>query len=422
MTSNKKTGVYENFKVNFENASTNIKFNHSFDKIIKVPSNEIEINFPVKRDNGKIEIFKGYRVQHNNMMGPYYGGVRFHPSVSLDEIRTLAMWMTLKTALLNIPLSGSAGGVKFNPQEYSDDEIERISRRFIYNLGTNIGSDYDIIGPDINTNSQIMAWMLDTLLFSVKPQMRNSQRHGVTGKPVELGGTLGREEAIGMGLKFMIERWAEVNAFDIENCKVSIQGFSNTGFWISKMLTKMGARIIAIESFTGAISNEKGIDVYALMNHIRERKSMKDFAGGQFCDHKSFMSKETDIFIPAALENQINKTTANIIKAKLIIEGANGATTPEADKILTDKGIDLIPCLISNSGGVIISYFEWLQNKRSEYWSYDKVIEKLKIKITSAYIKLEENSKLNKCSLRTSAFIVALNRLQKIYEERGIFP
>ncbi len=267
-----------------------------------------------------------------------------------------------------------------------------------------------------------MAWMLDTLLFSVKPQMRNGQRHGVTGKPVELGGTLGREEAIGIGLKFMIERWAEVNKFDIKNCRVSVQGFSNTGFWISKLLAKMGARIIAIESFTGAISNDKGIDIYALMNHVKERKPMREFAGGQYCDHKSFMSKETDIFIPAALENQINKTTAPMINAKLIIEGANGATTPEADNILTNKGIDLIPCMISNSGGVIVSYFEWLQNKRSEYWSYDEVIEKLKIKIMSAYKQLEENSKKNKCSLRTSAFIVALNRLQKIYDERGIFP
>lgn len=416
------SNVYENFINNMEDAAGHMQLRDDLKSILENPLNELKINFPVKRDNGNIEMFEGYRVQHNNMRGPFYGGMRFHPSVSLTEIKTLSMWMTLKCALLNIPLSGSAGGVKFNPQEYSDNEVERITRRFVFSLGSNVGADYDIIGPDINTNPQIMAWMLDTLLFSVKPNMRNANRHGVTGKPVELGGTLGHDEAIGIGVSEIAKCWAQKRGIDMENMTAAIQGFSRTGFWIAKMLNKLGVKIIAVESFTGAVMNSEGIDIHMLKSHLREKKPIRDFEGGKITNHKAFMSMDADIFIPAALENQINSDTVNLLNAKLIIEAANGATTPQADAVLQEKGIDLIPGMLGNSAVLAGSYFEWLQNKRSEFWSFDEFEKKLKLRICDAYERVMENAEHYKCSVRTAAFITALNRLQTIYNDRGIYP
>lgn len=418
----KDCNVYENFIDNMENAADVMNMRDDLMTIIQHPFNELRVNFPVKRDNGTIEIFEGYRVQHNNMQGPFYGGVRFHPSVSMTEITTLSMWMTLKCALLNIPLSGSAGGVKFSPQEYSDNEVERITRRFVFGLGSNIGADYDIIGPDINTNPQIMAWMLDTLLFSVKPQMRNANRHGVTGKPVELGGTLGHDEAIGIGVAAILKAWAKQNSMNLNEMTVSIQGFSRIGFWIAKMLNKLGVKVIAVESFSGAVVNKDEIDIHMLKSHLRDKKPMKEFDGGEIVDHKTFMSLDTDAFIPAALENQINNDTVELIRSKLILEAANGATTPYADAVLEKKGIEVIPGMIGNSAVLVGSYYEWLQNKRSEFWSYDEFERKLSDRICNAYGRIVETAEEYKCTLRTAAFITAMNRLQIIYNDRGIYP
>ncbi|MFO8062941.1 MAG: Glu/Leu/Phe/Val dehydrogenase [bacterium] len=417
----KINSVYDNFKYNYENAISQFRNDQIF-SILAQPFNEIQVNFPVKRDNGNIEMFTGYRVQHNNMTGPYYGGIRFHPSVSMEEIKSLSVWMTLKTALMGIPLSGSAGGINFNPYEYSDTEIERISRRFIYNLGSNLGADYDIVGPDINTDSQIMAWMLDTSLLSVKPHMRNANRHAVTGKPVKLGGTLGSEESSGQAIYYIIERWLRNNSIDMNGLRVIVQGLGSSGFWAAKILKRNGADIIAVENYSGAVFNENGLNINLLKSHIRDRKPAKDYTDGSTISHEEFMQLKGDVFISSALENQINSKNAGSIDVKLIVEGANGATTPDGDKILEKRGIPVIPGILANSGRMIVDYFEWLQNKRSEYWLLSDINRKLGLRVIDAYERIEASAAEHRCNLRQAAYIEALDKLQKVYRDRGIYP
>ncbi|MGC8926776.1 MAG: Glu/Leu/Phe/Val family dehydrogenase [Myxococcota bacterium] len=418
----KRRSVYDSVRLQFEKAADLINFDQNIRKILSHTQNEITVHFPVKMDNGKIEIFTGYRVQHNNVLGPYKGGLRFHPDVNIDEVRALATWMTWKSAITDIPFGGAKGGIQIDPSKYSISELERITRRFAFALGNNIGPEYDIPAPDVNTNAQIMAWILDTYLSMVPPNERQRCIHVVTGKPIESGGSLGREKATGQGVIYCIEEWAKDNNFDLSKATYIVQGFGNVGSWAARLLKPQGAKLLAVHDVTGAIINKEGIDPEELAAYVKKNGGVRGYPKADAIDFDTFITTKADIFIPAALENQITDETAPKINVKLIAEGANGPTTPEGDIILAKRGIDFIPDVLCNAGGVVVSYFEWLQNKRSEYWELEEVDSKLKKKIVPAYRRVRETAKEFNTDWRTAAYIVALKRLEKVYQERGIFP
>ncbi len=417
-----KPSVYQNVVYQFNKSADLMRFDPEIRKILAKTTNEIIVNFPVKMDDGRIEMFTGYRVQHNNALGPYKGGLRYHPAVDIDEVRALATWMTWKTAIAGIPLGGAKGGIQIDPSQYSRRELERITRRFTFALGSNIGPEYDIPAPDVNTNAQIMAWIMDTYISTMPPLDRNRSVHVVTGKPIESGGSLGRDKATGQGLVFTMEEWAKDNRFDLAGATYLVQGFGNVGSWAARLLKPHGSRLIAVEDASGAISNPAGLDPDELAAYAEEHRGVAGFPGAAAIDHHAFLSTPADIFIPAALENQITADTAPLLDVKLIAEGANGPTDPDGDAIVQQKGIAMLPDILCNAGGVIVSYFEWLQNKRSEFWTLEEVDAKLHRLMVSAYQRVRDTAKEFDADWRTAAYIVALRRLERVYTERGIFP
>ncbi len=418
----KKVSVYENVTKQFSKAADLMELDEDVRKILSKTMNEITVSFPVKMDNGEIQMFTGYRVQHNSVLGPFKGGLRYHPAVDIDEVRALATWMTWKTAIANIPFGGAKGGIQFDPADYSRSELERITRRFTFALGSNIGPDYDVPAPDVNTNPQIMAWILDTYTSTMPPHDRHRSLHVITGKPVDLGGSVGRDKATGQGVVFLIERWAKDNNFDLDGATYFVQGFGNVGSWAARLMKPHGAKLVAAEDASGAIFCEAGIDSEALTEYVAEHGGVADFPGTTAIDHKTFLSTKADIFIPAALENQITAETAPLVDVKLVAEGANGPTDLAGDTILQEKGVEVLPDILCNAGGVIVSYFEWLQNKRSELWDLQEVDSKLHKIIISAYERVRARVKEFDTDWRTAAYIVALARLEKVYKGRGIFP
>jgi glutamate dehydrogenase (NAD(P)+) len=418
----RKASVYENVGKQFNKAADLMGLDPYIRRILSKTTNEISVNFPVKMDDGEIKMFTGYRVQHNNVLGPYKGGLRYHPAVDIDEVRALATWMTWKSGIVNIPFGGAKGGIQFDPCVCSSGELERITRRFTFALGCNIGPEYDIPAPDVNTNAQIMAWILDTYLLTQLPHTRQANSHVVTGKPVEAGGSLGRDKATGQGVVFTIEEWVKEKGLNLDGATYTVQGFGNVGSWASRLLKAHGAKLIAVEDATGVIANEKEIDADDLTNHVAKTGGVKGYPGAKETDHKTLLSTKADIFIPAALENQITAETAPLLQVRVVAEGANGPTDPDGDDILNKKGIDILPDILCNAGGVIVSYFEWLQNKRSEFWDLKEVDSKLHKKMVSAYARVRDTAKEIKTDWRTAAYIVALRRLEKVYKERGIFP
>jgi len=391
-------------------------------EILARPMTEITVNFPVRLDSGQVEMFTGYRVQHNNVLGPFKGGLRFHPAVDLDEVRALAAWMTWKCAVAGIPFGGGKGGIRIDPGRYSPAELEKITRRFVYALGDNIGPEYDIPAPDVNTNAQIMAWFLDTYLTSVPPHLRNACTHVVTGKPLASGGSRGRDKATGQGVVNCIEFWAADNGLDLGSATCTVQGFGNVGSWSARLLSAFGTRLVAVEDVTGAITSDAGIDPEALTRHVSETGGVAGYPAAVAIDHEAFLRTRADIFIPAALEKQIDQTTAEWLSVALVAEGANGPTTPEGGEILERRGISVLPDILCNSGGVVVSYFEWLQNKSSEYWPLGEVDEKLRSTIAESYMSVSEAAARHETDWRTAAYIVALARLEGAYRNRGIFP
>jgi glutamate dehydrogenase (NAD(P)+) len=418
----KKLSVYGNVCRQFDKAADMLELNPDIRKILAKTNNEIIVNFPVKMDNGKIQMFTGYRVQHNNALGPFKGGLRYHPAVDIDEVRALATWMTWKSAIVNIPFGGAKGGIQFDPCKCSMSELERITRRFTFALGSNIGPEYDIPAPDVNTNAQIMAWMLDTYVSTMPAHERQACSHVVTGKPVEAGGSLGRDKATGQGVVFTIQEWAKDEKFHLKGATYTVQGFGNVGYWAAHLLKPIGASMVAVEDVTGAIANEKGIDPDDLGKHVKKTGGVKGFGKARMIDHMKFLGTQADILIPAALENQITAETALFIKVKLVAEGANGPTDPDGDAILRKNGIAMLPDILCNAGGVVVSYFEWLQNKRSEFWELEEVDQKLHRKLVNAYQRVRDTAKQFKTDWRTAAYIVALQRLETVYKDRGIFP
>lgn len=418
----RKTSLFENVIKQFNKAASLMGLDSNIGKILSKPQNEISVNFPVRMDDGSVEVFTGYRVQHNSARGPFKGGLRYHPSVDIDEVRALAAWMTWKTALTNIPFGGAKGGIQIDPSKYSSDELQRITRRFTYALGDNIGPEYDIPAPDMNTNPQIMAWILDTYLSTVPPHARQNCTHVVTGKPVVSGGSQGRDKATGQGIVYLIEAWAKDHALDLNNSSYTLQGFGNVGSWTARLMKPLGAKLLAVEDHTGAIANPNGIDPDHLLEHTRARGGVRGYANSSSIDHVELLKTKADFFIPAAMENQITASTAPLLNVKMVAEGANGPTNLEGEAILEQRGIEVLPDFLCNAGGVIVSYFEWLQNKRSEYWDLEEVDTKLRKKILSAYRSVRETSAKFKTDWRTAAYIVAIQNLETVYKDRGIFP
>ena len=417
-----RRSVYKDVQRQFDKAADVMGLDPDVRKILATTTNEIVVHFPVKLDDGSIEMFTGYRVQHNNVLGPYKGGLRFHPSVNLDEVRALASWMTWKTALAGIPFGGGKGGIQIDPSKYSRTELEHITRRFTFALAQNIGPEYDIPAPDVNTNAQIMAWMLDTYLMMMPAQQRQNCTHVVTGKPVEAGGSVGRDKATGQGVVFCIEAWARDHGFDLDGATFAVQGFGNVGSWSARLLAPHGAKLVAVQDVTGAIAAPGGIDPEALTTWVHRHGGVDGFPGARPVPTETFLETPCDILIPAALEGQITRETAASLRCRLVAEGANGPTDPDGDEILRDRGIAVLPDILCNGGGVIVSYFEWLQNKRSEFWDLEEVDRKLHRRTLTAYEKVRDTARERGVDWRTAAYVVALQRLETVYKERGIFP
>jgi glutamate dehydrogenase (NAD(P)+) len=391
-------------------------------EILSQPKNELIVNFPVRMDSGEYKMFKGYRVQHSNILGPYKGGMRYHEQVSLDEVKALASWMTYKSALHDIPFGGGKGGIKFTPRDYSLGELERITRRFTHALGANIGPEYDIPAPDVGTNGQIMVWMMDTYMNVVGFSDKNANRRVVTGKTLASGGSFGRETATGQGIVHCISEWARDRRFDLNGSTFMVQGFGNVGSNAAKILARTGASLTAVGDWKGYIANPDGINSFKLTEYVQKTGSVAGYPGSRPITRAEFFATVADIFIPAALELEIGVEEAKALNVKLIVEGANGPTETDAEPILHDKKIDLIPDILANSGGVVVSYYEWLQNKRSERWDLEEVEERLAKRMKRTYLAVNEYAAAKKCDWRVAAMGIALERVGRAYAERGIFP
>jgi glutamate dehydrogenase (NAD(P)+) len=417
-----RINFYEVTKERYAHAAKILGLREEVAIILEEPKNVIQVNFPVRMDDGKYRLFQGYRIQHNNVLGPYKGGIRYHPLVSLDEVKALAALMTWKCALAGLPLGGAKGGVQIDPTKHSRDELMRVTRRFTHALGTNIGVDYDIPAPDMGTNAQTMNWIMDTYMNSVGYATRNQHRGVVTGKSLSCGGSEGREKATGQGLVFVIEEWAKEKGFDLTRASYILQGFGNVGSHTALLLQKLGARCLAIQDHKATIHSGDGIAIDLLLEHVAVHGSVQGFAGAREIAREDFWSVEADIAIPAALESQISRSVAPKIKCRLVAEGANGPTTPNGEAILRERGIEILPDILANAGGVIVSYFEWTQNKNNEHWDLEEVDYKLRKRILKSYRAAKDAAERFEIDLRTACYIVALERLEASYAERGIFP
>lgn len=418
-----RQGMYKNVMKQFNSVADFIDLNPNIRKILANTNNELVIHFPVKMDNGDVEVFTGYRVQHNNALGPYKGGLRYHATTDTDAVKALAMWMTWKTSLAGLPYGGAKGGIQIDPSQYSKAELERITRRFTYALGDNIGPEHDIPAPDVNTNAQTMAWIADTYMSTKTPSERSKNQHVVTGKPIGSGGLEGRDRATGYGVYLTIKYWSEANNISLEGKKYIVQGFGNVGYWVSHFLAKEGSLLIGVQDAYGTIYNAKGIGVEELQEYVlKNNGSIKAYPNGVAIEKDDFYALDCDICIPAALGNQITEENAHKIKAFLVAEGANGPTSVEGEKILLNNGIAVIPDILCNSGGVIGSYFEWLQNRHGEVWELDEILLKLEKKIKEAFNKVLKISQTRKVDMRTAAYIIAIERIEQAYLQRGIFP
>jgi glutamate dehydrogenase (NAD(P)+) len=414
--------LYEMAQTQFGRAADAIGLDPVVRAILSEPKNEIIVNFPVRMDDGHFEVFTGFRIQHNNILGPYKGGIRYANIVNRDEVRALSAWMTYKCALVELPFGGAKGGVRCDPYKLSKEELMRLTRRFTHALGGNIGPDYDVPAPDVGTNAQVMVWMMDTYLNSTDATQRNRVRHVVTGKSLASGGSEGREKATGQGLVWVLHEWLAVNRLAASKITYSIQGFGNVGSNCALLLAELGAKLVAVDDHAGAIRNAKGIDAKDLAKWVRDKRTVKGYRKAEEISREEFFATEVDVLIPAAMENQINDSNQHLVKCKMILEGANGPCTPSAEDKLRDRGIEIVPDILANSGGVIVSYFEWIQNKNSEHWDLSEVDAKLKKMMFKSFERVELEADKLRCDLRTAAYAVALKRLEVAYEERGIFP
>jgi glutamate dehydrogenase (NAD(P)+) len=386
--------------------------------ILTHPKRQIIVSCPVQMDNGEIEVFTGYRVQYNITLGPAKGGIRYHPDVSLDEVTALAAWMTWKCAVAHIPFGGAKGGIVCDPTKMSRRELEALTRRYVAEIIEAIGPEKDVPAPDVNTNDQVMAWVMDTYSMHVG----HTATAVVTGKPIEMGGSLGRREATGRGVMIATREAAKHLGRDVSNLTVAVQGFGNVGSVSADLLAKAGAKIVAVTDWKGGVYNAKGLDISKLLDYAAiHDKTVHGFPGGEPLPHDEFWGLDVDVLIPAALENQITMDNAPLVKAKIITEGANGPTTPDAHKFLHEKGIFIIPDILANSGGVTTSYFEWVQDRYGYFWEEKDVNDRLEKKMCEAFDAVLKTSIRYKVDMRTAAYIVAIQRVGTVTKMRGMY-
>ena len=416
-------GLFATALAQFNRGADLIELPDSIRSILSQPKNEIIVNFPVLMNTGEYQVFRGYRIQHSNIMGPYKGGVRFHHAVDLDEVKALASWMTWKSALCKIPFGGAKGGIAFSPRDVESEELERIVRRFTHALGSNIGPDHDIPAPDLGSNPQAMVWMMDTYASSTGATERQNVKRIVTGKTLETGGSPGRDKATGQGVMFCLQHWADETGFDLSSGTAIIQGWGNVGGATGRILQVHGARVLAASDHLGAIADEDGIDAFDLTDWVNEHGTVSGYPNADWIEPADLWGVDADMVIPAALENQITADNAGQIKARVVVEAANGPTTLEAEAILADRGIDVLPDILVNAGGVVVSYFEWLQNRSAQTWNLNDVDHKLRDILWKASDSVcEIREELDIASRRDAAYAIALRRLRVVYEQRGIFP
>jgi glutamate dehydrogenase (NAD(P)+) len=390
--------------------------------ILSQPMNEMMVHFPVLMDNGHHELFKGYRIQHNNALGPFKGGIRYHPHVSLDDVKTLAALMTMKCSLVDVPFGGGKGGVKCNPRELSEGELERVTRRFVSAIQNAIGPDYDIPAPDVGTTAQVMGWFADTYAQLTPPHEAVDSMRVVTGKPIEIGGSLGRDKATGQGLvNVLVAMLPEINT-DVASMRFSVLGYGNVGGWTARLLCDLGATLVAVLDHTGGIRSSEGLKADALFDHVAATGGVVGFDGAESIDTEAFYRTPVDVFVPAALEQMITEKEATWLDAQLVAEGANAPTTPAGDNVLLQRGIEVLPAILCNAGGVTVSYFEWVQNKTSTKWTAEEVDSKLLLHMLDAAERVKVMRAKYDCDLRTASFCAACEHLAAVYERRGVFP
>jgi len=415
-----ETNPFEMAKKQVDIVAEKMGLSDNIKKYLKRVERSLIVSIPIKMDDGSIEIFEGYRVQHSTVRGPGKGGIRFAPNVNLDEVKALATWMTWKCSLLNLPLGGAKGGVCVDPKELSKEELERLTRRYTAEIINIIGPDMDIPAPDLNTNPQIMAWIMDTYSMHKGRAVPGV----VTGKPIEIGGSVGRESATGMGLFFVLEAFCNKNNLDLNSQDIVIQGFGNVGGNIAEILYEKGCKIIAVSDISGGLYAKDGLDIKKLLEWRNESNYLKDFQGKgyKFISNEDILTLKCDVLIPAAIENQITQSNANEIICKIVLEGANGPTTPEADNILMKNGIIVVPDILANAGGVCVSYFEYIQDIHSYFWKLERINQELKNILVSAFNDVYNLSKEKNVTLRIASYMIAISRLAKAIELRGIFP
>ena len=385
-------------------------------EILKNPQRALEVSFPVKLDNGTVKTFTGYRSQHNNAVGSYKGGVRFHPNVNLDEVKALSIWMTIKCCVAGIPYGGGKGGITLDPRDYSEAELERISRAYAEAISPLIGEKIDIPAPDVNTNGKIMSWMVDAYENIVK----KSAPGVFTGKPVEFGGSLARTEATGYGVNFAAVQALEKLGKDVKGATYAIQGFGNVGYHTGYYAHEAGAKIVAVSTVDVAIYNENGLDMEALFKEYQTNGFITNKAGyGKEISNAELLALDVDVLAPCALENQLTSENAGKVRAKIVVEGANGPTTPEADAILRQNGVLVVPDILANCGGVVVSYFEWVQNLQGYYWEFDEVQEKETVVLRRAFRDIWNLAQEYDVDLRTASYMMSIRRVEKAMKLRG---
>ncbi len=406
-----------NFKATcdqFERAAEKLGLEENLATSLMMPDRELAVEVPLNRDDGSLAVFKGYRIQHNNARGPFKGGIRYHQEVDLDEVRALAALMTYKTAVVDIPYGGGKGGITVDPRELSERELEQLSRRFFRRISPIIGVNKDIPAPDVNTNAQIMAWFMDEF----------SQNEGyspgiVTGKPIDLGGSLGREAATGRGVFLTIREAASEFDVDLTKATAVIQGFGNVGSFAAQFLHEAGCKVVAVSDVTGGLHDPAGLDIPSLINHTKERRVIEGCGQGKNVSNEELLTLDCDFLVPAALGGVIHKMNAESLNCRFVIEAANGPTTPPGDEKLFDKSISVIPDILTNAGGVTVSYFEWVQNLQQFRWEEEEVNAKLEAKMANAYSEVSALRREKDVSFRTAAFMVAIDRVARSVELRG---
>lgn len=408
---------FEAMSERFDRAAKLLNLEEDLYAVMRVPSREIKVYIPVRMDTGHIQVFEGFRVQHNFARGPAKGGIRYAPDVTLDEVKALSAWMTWKCAVVNVPFGGGKGGIICNPLQMSEGELERMTRRYTAELIDFIGPDKDVPAPDMNTGEQTMAWIMDT--YSM--HSRHTVNAVVTGKPVALGGSLGRREATGRGVMITVNEAIKRIGLTPEQTSVVVQGSGNVGGIGAELMHDLGYKVIAISDIHGGIVNTNGLDIPAVMKYLTKNKSLEGYPDADAVDNKALLEVECDVLAPCATENQITSENADRIKCKILAEGANGPTTPKADKILHDKGIFVIPDILANAGGVTVSYFEWVQDRMGYFWSEAEVNARLEEKMVASFNELVHYSEKHSVDSRTAAYMLAIDRVAYDTRMRGIY-